>query len=324
MVVDHSPNVFSQTRSHSSLDPSPLFPTPDKLLQHYLLACQVESKSPLTISSYEQRLSVFLKFISPQSDIRALTPVDIRTFFLLLQQRNQAATTRHAYYRSIRTWFNWLIREGYLERSPMVNVKPPKLPKPLIKPFSREDIDRFLYLTAGNTFLEIRGRLMILILMDTGLRFSELANLQLKDFSPSLETITVFGKGNKERQVRIGKETQKAMLKYITFRNDQYPCLWITEERRPMTPEGVKVALRRLGKRAEITDAKPGPHTFRHTCAINYLRNGGDQFTLQILLGHASLEMTRRYVSTLGAQDMFLVHQKASPVDCMMGTNKRK
>ena len=84
-----------------------------------------------------------------------------------------------------------------------------------------------------------------------------------------------------------------------------------------MTRLGIRAAVERLCKRAEITDARPGPHTFRHTAAINYLRNGGDVFTLQIMLGHSSLAMTRRYVSTLNAEDMFRVHEKASPVDNM-------
>ncbi|MEA2086224.1 MAG: tyrosine-type recombinase/integrase [Chloroflexota bacterium] len=67
--------------------------------------------------------------------------------------------------------------------------------------------------------------------------------------------------------------------------------------------------------RAGMTDARPGPHTFRHTAAISYLRNGGGEFTLQIMLGHTTLQMTRRYVSSLGEEDMINAHKLASPVD---------
>lgn len=124
-----------------------------------------------------------------------------------------------------------------------------------------------------------------------------------------------MGKGAKERVVRIGKTTQKAILRYLLMRTDPYPCLWVTEERRPLKGKGVQMAIKRLCHRANIKDTTPGPHTFRHTSAINYLRNGGDVFTLQVMLGHSTLQMTRRYVSTLGADDLFRVHQKASPVD---------
>ena len=67
--------------------------------------------------------------------------------------------------------------------------------------------------------------------------------------------------------------------------------------------------------RAGITDARPGPHAFKHTAAISYLRNGGGEFTLQIMLGHSILQMTKHYVSSLGAEDMISAHKLASPVD---------
>lgn len=124
-----------------------------------------------------------------------------------------------------------------------------------------------------------------------------------------------MGKGAKERVVRMGKTTQKALLRYLLMRTDTHPCLWVTEERRPLEARGVQMAIKRLCHRANITDARLGPHTFRHTAAINYLRNGGDVFTLQVMLGHSTLQMTRRYVSVLGIDDLVRVHTKASPVD---------
>ena len=92
-------------------------------------------------------------------------------------------------------------------------------------------------------------------------------------------------------------------------------ALWLTEERKPLTREGLKIAMRRIAKLAEITDARLGAHTFRHTFAINYLRNKGDVFTLQQILGHSTLEMTRRYTQSLAADDVARVHKTASPVD---------
>ena len=84
-----------------------------------------------------------------------------------------------------------------------------------------------------------------------------------------------------------------------------------------MRQGGIQIAIKRLCLRAGVKDARPGPHTFRHTAAISYLRNGGDLFTLQNMLGHSTLEMTRRYTSSLGTEDMMRVHKKASPVDNM-------
>ena len=85
---------------------------------------------------------------------------------------------------------------------------------------------------------------------------------------------------------------------------------------KPLQPRGISSMIRRLGQLAGIShQVRTSPHTFRHTAAIQYLRNKGDQFTLQIMLGHSTLEMSRRYVSTLGVEDMLKVHQTASPVE---------
>ena len=187
----------------------------------------------------------------------------------------------------------------------------------MVKPFTLHDIEALLRLCSGNRFLDIRNRAVLLLFLDTGLRLSELAGIQLKDLDFDRETVRIMGKGAKERLVRVGKTTQKALLRYLLMRTDMHPCLWVTEERRPMMCRGIQIMVRKLCARANIIDAKPGPHTFRHTAAINYLRNGGDEFTLQIMLGHSTLQMTRRYVSSLGTEDMIRVHKKASPVDNM-------
>lgn len=174
-----------------------------------------------------------------------------------------------------------------------------------------------LLLCSGKRFLDVRNKTIILLFLDTGLRLSELASVQLLDINFDSETIKVMGKGAKERVVRIGRQVQEALLQYLLLRSDNHPCLWITEERRPLNKTGLQTVVKRLCHRAGVTDAKPGPHTFRHTAAIHFLRNGGGEFTLQIMLGNSTLQMIRRYVSSLGAEDMIKAHQKASPVDNM-------
>jgi len=151
-----------------------------------------------------------------------------------------------------------------------------------------------------------------------GLTQKELANIQLDDIEFIRSTITVMGKGSKQRMVKIGKLTKKELVSYLFIRGNEPGHLWLTEERRPLTSAGIQINIKRLCKRAGITGVKRGPHTFRHTAAINYLRNGGDIFTLQIMLGHSSLTMVRRYLKTLGAEDMIRVHEKASPVDNLL------
>jgi site-specific recombinase XerD len=158
---------------------------------------------------------------------------------------------------------------------------------------------------------------MILILLDTGLRLSEISNIKLRDIDLDRETIRVMGKGAQERLVRIGKTTQKALMRYILVRTDDYEELWISQEHKPMTIAGIQIILRRLCNRAEITDAKRGPHSFRHTAATACLRNGMPETYVQTLLGHRDLRMTRRYTRTINSDDVIKAHISASPVDRM-------
>jgi len=210
----------------------------------------------------------------------------IREFLLSLQGTLKHSSV-HIYYRSLKTFFNWLVAEGYIEKSPMQNIKVSQPPDPLIRPFSREDIDNLLILCSGSSFLDIRNRAIILLFIDTGLRLSELASIQYKDVDSDREVIKVKGKGAKECVVKIGHGVQKVLLKYMNQvdYNSVDDCIWVTEERKPMKRAGIQIAIRRLCHRAEITDAKPGPHTFRHTAAINLLRNGMGEFVLQVTLG---------------------------------------
>jgi len=147
--------------------------------------------------------------------------------------------------------------------------------------------------------VDVRNRAVILLLLGTGIRLNKLSNIQLKDIDFDRETVRIYGKGNKERIVRIGKNTQKTLLHYLLMRHDEYPCLWLNVSRRPVSRDGIQTAVEKLCKRAGITNAKPGPHTFRHTAAIVFLRNGGDSSILQYMLGHSSLTLNSSFILNL-------------------------
>jgi len=286
--------------------------------QAFLLSCQVSGLSPATIRYYQYMIGAFINFCLQTgiTTLQEITTTQVRLFLLKLQQTNNSISV-HDYYRAVKRFFNWLIEEGIAKKSPLQTIKPPKQQVSLVKPFSNQDIHNMLALFSGDSFLELRNRAMILLFLDTGLRLAELANIKIGEIDVKAETIKVMGKGARQRLVRMGKTTQMALLRYMLSRKDQHRALWVTEEFKPMTRDGVRITIVTLCHRANIQGAKCGPHTFRHTAAIHYLRNGGSEFTLQIMLGHSTLKMTRRYVSSLGAEDMIKAHQAASPVDNM-------
>jgi len=112
----------------------------------------------------------------------------------------------------------------------MANMKPPCIPKTLIQPFRFKDLQSLLTLCNDNTFLGIRNKAIILVFLETGLRLSELANIQIADIDFDRGVIKVMGKGDRERVVAIQPRTQKAILHYLINRKDTHSCLWVTEK----------------------------------------------------------------------------------------------
>ena len=164
-----------------------------------------------------------------------------------------------------------------------------------------------------------RDMAIFMVMLDTGLRPGELCRLQIIDANQSTGEIQIrpyrIGK-TRPRVVIIEKTARKALWKYLISRpdaKDREP-LFLTDEGREMTRHTLGSLVARIGDRSGVPDANP--YRFRHTFAIEYLRNGGDVFTLQRLLGHATLEMVRHYLS-LANSDAQAAHRQASPVENM-------
>jgi len=315
-MLDHLTTRGSRDGAVSALDLLTVSKSLNRQLEVFILACRVNGLSPATLHNYSYQLGRFVSYCSESglADAHDITAHHVRAYLLSLQETMGPVSVQD-YYKTVNRFFNWMIEEGILGQSPMKNIKPPRMPKLTPKPFSHRDINNLLALCSENKFLEVRNRAIVLLFLDTGLRLSEVSGIQLQDIDFDRELVKVMGKGAKERRVRIGKIVQKAILRYLLMRQDTHPCLWITEERRPMKKAGIQMVIKNLCRRAGVTGVKIGPHTFRHTAAINFLRNGGTEFTLQLMLGHSTLSMTRKYVATLGEEDLIKAHQLASPVD---------
>ena len=311
------------------------------LVKGFVLTKRTEGKSRRTAEYYEENLRRFLWYADRQGwpdDIRFLTEWQIREFLGYVSteknrwglkgngsetsQRSASHATLHHYWVILSTFFNWLAREGFIADSPVAKIAVAK-PKPkAVVPYGSDEISRMLrvcdYDYEHNArFSGSRNRAIILVLLDTGVRLSELVNMKVRDINSETGHIRVLGKGNKERIVRVGKVAQKALWRYLMCRGrDNVEQLWLTEEGRPMYGTGVQSLVKRLKERAGVT-MEGSVHRFRHTFAMSFLRAGGGVFHLQYLLGHSDLEMTRRYTSALGMEDALRAHEKASPVDLL-------
>ncbi len=283
-----------------------------------MLSSRVDGLSPRTLDDYEYKVGAFVSFCSGLgvNDPGQVTASEVRQFLLKLQEKNAPASVS-GYYKSVSRFFNWMVEEKILERSPMATIRPPRVPQKVIMPFNPEHIKLLLLLCDDRTFIGARNKALVLAFLDTGLRLSEMAGIQLADIDFDRETVKVLGKGAKERVVRVGRTAQKALLRYLLMRQDSHPCLWVSEERKPLTHWGIAQVIDTLKKRSGISDVRCSAHTFRHTFATQALMNGAGEFEVQSLLGHSKLDMTRRYAASLRSEEAVVGHRKWSPVDNM-------
>lgn len=202
--------------------------------------------------------------------------------------------------RSIRAFWSWPLREGIVDQSPFNVVKVPKAPVNLMPTFSNSQIRAFLDAIDTRTPEGFRDYAVILTLLDTGVRVSELTGLRMRDTRLDEGTLRVLGKGNKERLVPVGRGLKRLLWRYISGLRPQ-PALvgldlvFLTVDGRPLTKNRVEAMIKKYGARAGLEGVRCSPHTLRHTAAVSFLRNGGGAFSLQQMLGHSSLEMTRHY-----------------------------
>jgi site-specific recombinase XerD len=235
------------------------------------------------------------------------------------QERGLSGHTINCYLRSLRIFFSWLVSEGIIESNPFDRVKIPRPPRKVIPTFSDSQIQQLLNAIDIRTAEGYRDYTIILTLLDTGTRVSELCNLKPDDLRLEEGMLKALGKGNKERLIPIGKQVQRLLWRYIDrYRPEPATAkgdfLFLTQDGKPLTKDRVEKIMAYYGKKAELKGVRCSPHTLRHTAAVKFLRNGGDVFSLQRMLGHSSLEMTRRYCE-LADIDVKRAHMTASPVD---------
>lgn len=310
------------------------------LVEGFLFSLKAEGKGNATIDYYSYLLHPLLSYASEQGwpdNIASLDANRLREFltwtatrtFELKVANNGGKVVRKArpstawpYYRALRRLFNWAVGEGYLESSPLATIhfKPP--PEPPIEGYTIDELKRLLAvcdldIKTGARFIGIRNKAMLLLFIDSGLRRAEMANLRLNDLDLKSGRVRVLGKGNKIGIAPFSSKTAKVLWAWLVQRKSRAKTdhLWITEEGKAFSLDGLVSWFTRLKKRAGV-NGRGGVHRLRHTAALQYLRSAKDSFLLQLFLRHESLEMSRRYTQGLKAEEAIAAHHNgASPVE---------
>jgi integrase/recombinase XerD len=285
------------------------------LFETFLTARKAEGVAKRTLEYYREKLTVFLAYCEAQAvtQIQDVTADLLRRFMLkLAETHNQGG--QHGFYRAVRAFLRFIEAEEVLPQwhSPTQKVKAPRVELQPIEGAPLEDISALIEICNKTEFIGARDTALLLALLDTGARVTEFLSIDIADVEAGT-ILLKHTKGKRPRTVYLSIRTRKALRSYLRMRQDSNPALWVSKNLDRLTYDGLRAILTRRAKLAGLA-VVPSPHDFRRAMAINYLRNGGDVFTLQIILGHKSLAVLRRYLA-LTERDTQEAHAKYSPVD---------
>lgn len=306
------------------------------LVEEYLTVCRLEGKTPKTLRGYREKLRRALKtmdgatladfnLINVRDHIASLqtSPKFAGHPFIAVKDNPVSAMTVRNHVRALTAFASWLEREEYTKTNVLSRLRPPKAPKKVMQTLTPEEISRILAGINTSTANGCRNAAIVCLFLDSGLRSAELQELRMPDVHLEDGWLKVMGKGQKERIIPFGNRTARLIQQYINrFRPKIHgvELLFLNIYGEPLTEDAISSLFRRIAKRFRIP--RLHVHLLRHTYATNFLIGGGDSLTLQKILGHETLEMTRRYVDQVASQ-VTVLNERYSPVDRLIAQNRR-
>src|SRR3989304_2447671 len=260
---------------------------------------------------YEYLTGVFKKDTLLIEDLRNIDHVILRAFLTNLYEKGLSKSSVARKISTIRTFFNYMCREGNLVNNPGKMVSTPKRGKTLPKFLSVDEADRLLGTPVGEDRLSIRDRAILETFYSAGLRIGEIVAINIEDLNLSEGLIKVQGKGRKERIVPVGEKAVDAIKKYLaTSQLTNTLPLFLNKYGKRITTRSVHRIVAKYKKLSGLWDITP--HSLRHSFATHLLEGGADLRSVQEMLGHASLSTTQRYTH-VSMDKLMEVYDKAHP-----------
>ena len=254
-----------------------------------------------TIKAYSTDCHAFIDWIFQKRNLKLVRVCeeDMELYLKNLHSLNLSHTTINRKLSSLKHFFNFLSKKRYIKNNPVINLSGLKNIKPLPKSLSINDVNSLINAPDYSNFIGLRDRTMLELMYATGVRISELINLQYTNIDLNRSLIKVMGKGGKERMIPFGDNALAWLIDYIEFRRKNNLSLqsrdfFISQQGKKITRQAfwhrVKQYLAIAGLTSDIS-----PHTLRHAFATHLLNNGADLRSVQMLLGHSDLSTTQIY-----------------------------
>jgi integrase/recombinase XerD len=311
------------------------------LIENYLYDCELRLQSPRTLETRRVFLKNFLWFLNHR-EYETCGVVEIRQFLRYLMHGHEEPDGRFGnpnlkravrpvtvldYYVCLRSLFDWIVTQRLIQETPFALVTKPQAREESKAPLSPEQLAA-LFRAAERSADPLRNRAILALLLDTGCRASEFATMRVRDLDLANGRCRVLGKGDKYRMLFFGQRTAGILAEYFqqveekrktdsNQTNHQIdldsPLFASVRGREPLTRSGLLHLIKRLGKRAGIKD-EVSVHALRRSFAVQMLKNGANVFSVQAMLGHSTLQQTRKYCA-LALADSEAQHRQFSPMD---------
>lgn len=257
-----------------------------------------------TISGYKDTLHLFLQFIERDDLSPSLLSTELIRNFLYYgkEERSWSNKTYHIHYDNLNAFCKWLVVNEYLKKNPIEKIQKPKISKPMMNALKNEEVHKILYMallkSASIQFLRLRNHAILMLALHSGLRMSEVINLELIDVNFEENMLHVrCGKGAKDRMVIMTEELSSNLRMYIQehekFFRMKTMALFPSKAGKRLNPREFR---RITDKISDLAEIKFASHDLRRTYATNLSRNNVSPFIMQQQLGHADIRVTMRYV----------------------------
>ena len=287
----------------------------------FIFDCQCRKLSPKTINNYSKQLDYLLRFLEEKTvkHIEDTEPRHIKEFLLAMSKSGRKPNYVNDLLKAFKVFFRYANTEGYTPTILTDKIHNVKKPKVIIRTFSEQELKRMSTYYQGHDFLTIRNKVIMLMLIDTGIRLSELTGLTEAQIKP--DYIIIKGKGDKERVVPKSPLLSKWLIKYLAVRKSYFAYriipdnIFLSKNAKPLTNTMIDHIVKEAGRACEVSsDIRISAHTFRHTYAQFQLKSGVDLYTLSRLLGHESISITQTYLNGMRDREVLKQAENTSPL----------
>jgi len=283
------------------------------LTESFKFHLRARNLSPTTIKAAEDYLRPFLAIHDP---LKA-TQRNVEAYLADMTTRCAPSTVFTAW-RHLRTFYQWLHSEGDIKTDPTKRIPKPIVPPTEVPIPTIDQIRKLLTCCAGQDRTSRRDYALITVMLDSGLRLTEVTNLTISDISQDF-TLRVFGKGRKWRTVQLGQTSSQALSRWLRIRPNDTDRVWVGRLG-PLTNSGIRRIIRHRGKGAGID---LHPHMLRHSFVDNWLRNGGTEIDLARLCGWTTTRMASHYAQFRAEERALMAHTVVQPLDRIKQNNQQ-